>query len=191
MLQQELERDDGCIRDALIYGSWESSMFCAFRASLFKSGNHWNGRMGNNLSKATAASLVLILLVLQSRLHDYECKSTKPVASKISDGGWSVVCDLVCDLPGVRGTGLTAAEGTEKLVMPFKCFLTCQMQGTAYSLLLLPSSETCNSRSACHPLCAVLLPEPGWTLRSVSYIILVEKKNENVHFETELINFLV
>lgn len=44
----------------------------------------------------------------------------------------------VCDLPGVRVTGLTAAEGREKLVMPFKCSLTCQMQGTADSLLLLP-----------------------------------------------------
>lgn len=172
-----VREDDGCVRDALIYGPWESSMFCAFRASLFKSGNHWKGRMGNNLSKATAASLVLILPVLHSSLHDYECKSAKPVASGISDRGWSVVCNLsVCDLPGVRGTGLTAAEGTEKLVMPFKCPLTCQMQGTAYSLLLLPSSETRNTRSSCHPLCAVSLPEPGWTLRSVSHIILVEMK---------------
>lgn len=160
MLQQELERDDGCISDALICGPWESSMFCAFRASLFKSGNHWKGRIGNNLSKASAASLVLILLVLYSSLHDYECKSTKPVACWISDGGWSVVCNLsVCDLPAVRGTGLTAAEGREKLVMSFKCSLACQMQGTAYFLLLLPSSETCNSHSICHPSCAVLLPE--------------------------------
>lgn len=171
MLQQELERDDGCIRDALICGSWESSMFCAFRASLFKSSNHWKGRMRNNLSKATAASLVLIQLVPYSSLHDYECKSTKPVASRISDEGWSVVCNLsVCDLPGVRGTGLTSAEGREKLVMPFKCSLTCQMQGTADSLLLLPSSETCNSCSVCHPLSAVLLSQPGLILRSTSLI---------------------
>lgn len=171
MFQQELERDVSCIGGALIYGPWKSSMLCAFRASLFKSGNHWKGRMGNNLSKATAASLVLVLLVPCSSLHDYECKSTKPVASGISDGGWSVVCNLsVCDLPGVRGTGLTAAEGREKFVMPFKCSLTCQMQEAADSLLLLPSSETRDSRSTCHPLCAVLCPDPGWILRSVSLI---------------------
>lgn len=128
----------------------------------------------------------------QSSLHDYECKSTKPVASRISDGGWSVVCNLsVCDLPGARGTGLTAPEGREKVVMPFKCFLTCQMQGAAYFLLLLSSPETHNSHSTCHLLCAVLVPELGWILRSVSHFILAEVKNENVHFEIELINFLV
>lgn len=189
----KLEEDDGYIRGALICWPWESSMLCAFRASLFKSGSHWKGRMGNNVSKATAASLVLVLLVSYSSLHDYKCKSTKPVTSRISGGGWSVVCNLsVCDLPGVRGTGLTAAEGREKLVMLFKCSLTCQMQGAADSLLLLPSSETCGSHSTCHPFVCSTAAWAGVGLKVCFFhIILVEVKNENVHLEMELNNFLV
>lgn len=107
------------------------------------------------------------------------------------------MCNLsVCNLPGVRGTGLTAAAGRKKLTMPFKCSLSLpDSRDCLFLTAFCPVVRRCvTACSACHPLRAILLLEAVliiWSLSLVSSNNLVEVKKENVHFEMKINNFLV